>query len=271
MKLGRMHRSLCWIALLVGIGAPPAGAGDGRLEINQACVATGCFPGDAPGFPIETQAGRSYVLTSSLGVPNVNTRGVTLASRSVLDLNGFEIAGPTTCTGAPAVCSAPGSGVGVYAEDHSTIRNGTIRGMGSYGIAGEVGVTIEQMLIQANASVGIYLNYGSDGPEAHLIRASRVIGNGAHGILNTGATGGFGSQITDCVIHGNNDYGLFVSSTLVTNNSVSRNGMQGLYGTDTAAAQNTFIENNGGNANPQIVGDVSEIGDNFCGDDAVCP
>jgi hypothetical protein len=39
------------IALLSWALSPTADAADGRLEINQACVAAGCFSGDDPGSP----------------------------------------------------------------------------------------------------------------------------------------------------------------------------------------------------------------------------
>jgi hypothetical protein len=269
-------RTLCSTVVLcvaLTVGAADALAGDGRLEINQSCIATGCFPGDDPGFPVETQAGRSYVLTSSLTVTNVNTTAVSLANRAVLDLNGFEIAGPTTCSGAPATCSAAGveGGVGVYAQAHTTIRNGTIRGMGVYGIAGEVGVTVEQVLVANNASGGIYLNYGSDGPEAHLIRGVRVVGNGGTGIFTAAGQGGIGTLVTDCVVHGNKDAGLAVSRTHVTNSTIARNGGAGVSGTESSLGGSTLIFNNGGNAQPQTAGSILQIGTNVCGTDTVCP
>ena len=77
----------------------PALADEGRFEINQACVANGCVPGDAPGFPVTTQVDRSYVLTSNIVLPNGDSIGVTLGSGSTLDLGGFTISGPVTCSG----------------------------------------------------------------------------------------------------------------------------------------------------------------------------
>jgi hypothetical protein len=41
---------------------------DGVLEINQACVSVGCFPGDLAGFPVTISSTGSYRLTSSLDV-----------------------------------------------------------------------------------------------------------------------------------------------------------------------------------------------------------
>ena len=66
LSVKRMIRIALGVAIASALGAGATHAGDGRLEINQSCIATGCFPGDAPGFPVETQEGKSYVLTSSL-------------------------------------------------------------------------------------------------------------------------------------------------------------------------------------------------------------
>ena len=266
-----LRRTLWCLAVGFALHASAASAVDGRLEISQSCVATGCFAGDTPGFPIETQAGRSYVLTSSLTVPDANTLGVSLAPRAVLDLNGFEIAGPTTCSGAPATCTGTGTGTGVYGQAHATIRGGTIRGMGQYGIGAEVGVTIEEMLVQGNGDHGIYLNYGPDGPEAHLIRRTRVVGNGGSGILNSAGFGGIGSLITDCVIHGNELAGLSLTRTQVTNSTIARNGGAGVSGTEIGLGNNTILFNNGGNAQPQVSGTFYTLGTNVCGTDTTCP
>lgn len=265
------RRKIAAIAVAMMMLAGVARAGDGRLEISQSCVATGCFAGDAPGFPVETEAGKSYVLTSSLTVPDANTIGVTLADRAVLDLNGFEIAGPTACAGAPASCTGTGTGIGVYAQDHSTIRGGAIRGMGRYGIGAEVGVTVEDMLVEGNGDHGIFLNYGPDGPEAHLIRRTRVVGNGGNGILNSAGFGGIGSLVTDCVIHGNEQAGIGAIRTQITNTVISRNGSFGVSGSSYGLGHSTVIFNNGGNDQAQTSGTFFTLGTNVCGTDTTCP
>ena len=60
-------------------------AGEGVLEINQACAVnpvTGCFSGDAPGFPvtIDGSAGRSYLLTGDLVIPDPDTSGISISA-----------------------------------------------------------------------------------------------------------------------------------------------------------------------------------------------
>lgn len=259
------------VALAAATAGPLAArAGDGRLEIHASCVATGCFAGDAPGFPVETQAGRSYVLTGPLAVPDANTLAVNLAPRAVLDLGGFEIAGPTVCTGTPAVCTGTGTGDGIYAQAHATVRNGTVRGMGSDGIAAEVGVTVEDVLVIGNAGDGLVFNFGPDGPEGHLVRSTRLVGNGGRGILTAGGFGGVGSLVTDCVIWGNGSVGAFVSHTQITNTLIARNGGVGASGTGFVLGASTIHFNNGGNTQAQVSGTYLTVGTNVCGTTA-CP
>jgi hypothetical protein len=72
-RVGRATRALAFG--IASIAATTAIASDGRFEINQSCVATGCFPGDAAGFPVQTQANESYVLTSDIAVRVGRTSG----------------------------------------------------------------------------------------------------------------------------------------------------------------------------------------------------
>ena len=46
--------------LLLLLSALAAHADQGSLEINQLCVASGCFAGDSPGFPVEITQPGSY-------------------------------------------------------------------------------------------------------------------------------------------------------------------------------------------------------------------
>ena len=78
-------RLLLTLLLLALTGA--AFASDGVLEINQTCaVNTGCFSGDAPGFPVTPSDSGSYRLTSDLVLPDANTSGVSLVGSLELDV-----------------------------------------------------------------------------------------------------------------------------------------------------------------------------------------
>ena len=67
-------------------------ASDGRIEINQVSIT------EAGGFPFTIDKAGSYVLTSDLVVP-ASTDGLIIDANGVnIDLNGFSISGPATCS-----------------------------------------------------------------------------------------------------------------------------------------------------------------------------
>ena len=77
---GAMLRAIPVFVVVVLSSVTSLHAGEGVLEINQACaVNTGCFPGDTALFPVIIQgamAPGSYILTSNLVVPDPNTTAV---------------------------------------------------------------------------------------------------------------------------------------------------------------------------------------------------
>lgn len=97
-------------------------ADDGQLEINQACVASGCIPGDTPGFPVEITSAGSYLLTSKLTAPAGNVDGIVISADNItLDLNGFELEG-----------GAHPSSAGIEVLSRLVnVDNGTIHGFGT--------------------------------------------------------------------------------------------------------------------------------------------
>ena len=140
--------------------AAPALAVDGVLEINQACVATGCFPGDAPGFPVRIPAPGSYRLTSDLDVTgepipqDVTAIEIPFTSNVKIDLNGFSIIGPGT--------SGIGDGIdGFPNAQNVTVVNGAVRGMGRRGIDVDRRARIEGVTVENNGGAGIQLIGGS--------------------------------------------------------------------------------------------------------------
>jgi hypothetical protein len=141
---------------------------DGVLEINQTCaVNTGCFAGDTAGFPITINTQGSYVLTSNLDLPDVNTTGIEVTVGIVtIDMNGF------------AILAAGGSGSGKGVECSGlffllTIRNGKIVGVGNDGIQCGFAL-VEDMQLAAN---------GGDGASGTgIVRSSIFYQNGGFGV-----------------------------------------------------------------------------------------
>src|SRR5438045_1829085 len=100
-------------------------AADGVISIDQnAAMAGGVTPGDAPGFPITISQPGSYRLSSNLIVPNGLVNGIEImVDDVVLDLNGFASMGPclvkrsegisilSECKSAPFVVGVVGIGI----------------------------------------------------------------------------------------------------------------------------------------------------------------
>ena len=111
------RRTLCSLVL----AALPCSihAVDGVVLIDQNhALAGNLTPGDLPGFPVTLSQPGSYKLSGNLTVPDANTTAIQITADHVtLDLNGFAIIGPVVCTSSPAVCPAPGSGIGVNADN----------------------------------------------------------------------------------------------------------------------------------------------------------
>jgi hypothetical protein len=259
-----MMRGFCLLAAI--FVASSAFAGDGRIEINQTCAtATGCHPNDSPGFPVSmnfTGAALSYVLTSDLTVASADTSAISLPSGATLDLNGFAIQGPVSCTGKPATCDASGTGTGVSLS-RGLVRNGTIRGMGSAAISG-VSMRVENVSIESNGQLGLAV-FGS---EALHVSNCRIVQNGGDGIT-TAAGQPRGSLVVNTAIFGNAGDGLEGSGLLLLGSMVDNNGG---YAVRSNAGQanltykdSAFYNNNGGSANEQVLGGRS-LGGNWCGD-----
>lgn len=264
-----MKRGLAIVAALrLGVGAAPAFAGEGVYEINQACALVGCFPNDSPGFPVYASVpGASYRLTSELTLPDANTYAISLSARAALDLNGFTIQGPTTCTGTPAVCTGTGTGGGIGASAGSSIRNGTIRGMGSHGISGNDGVRVEHVTVESNGGDGIYAGSGSRG--WHVAHCA-IVRNGGDGIdFNAGSPRG--NLVVHTQLLANTVYGIQGTGFALLDSIVDGNGSYGLnanIGNGLASfGRTTFYNNNGANTNTQKIGGQS-LGGNWCGDEA---
>ena len=109
-------------------------ASDGVFAINDVCDNFGCFPGDAGGRPITITQSGSYKLTSNLISSSTTVDVIQINADNVtLDLNGFSIIGPRTCTGdnASLVCTNSGmtaSAVVANGQKNIIVKNGITQG-----------------------------------------------------------------------------------------------------------------------------------------------
>ncbi len=173
----------------------PALAVDGVREINQSCaVQTGCFTGDAMGFPVSITRSGSYVLTSDLAVSDGALSALSLAGGLedvTLDLNGFEIRGPGSGTA---------SGIAMSSNQNVEVRNGTVSDFGGDGVGG----------------------VGSSRSRAVDLRAR---GNGAYGIAFQGDS----NRVERCVVDGNDDGIAIGNGGLVRDNTIAENVRTGVF------------------------------------------
>ncbi len=257
---------------------------DGQVEINQASVDAG------GGFPVFINSPGSYVLTGSLKVPDENTTAIQIAADDVtLDLNGFSITGVTTCSrndvgggDFDTICADTGSGDGIAVTGaRVVIRNGTIRGMGNYGVHDTFGgpaVRVEGVTVTENGNSGIRLfaegivrncralRNGVDGisaPNSSIIADNLSVQNGSAGILATGV----GEVIRGNTVVENDTDGIAVSAdAVITQNVISNNERYGLNITAFTGYYGNTIR---GSGTSDVVAGVN-LGHNMCGG-APCP
>jgi len=220
-------------------------ASDGVLEINQACaVNTGCFSGDTAGYPVKITgaAGHSYRLTSDLNVDqSTNAILVQQANNVSIDLNGFSIVGPVTCSGTPVACTPTGVGHGVSSVGDPAVRgvsvkNGSITGMGWYGVILADQSEITNLRVSNNRGHGIVVNFGS------LVSGNNAELNGDGGIY-----AGDGSTVSGNVVYKNGGNGISTSAgSTISGNVAYENDDDGIIcqGACTVSA-NTSYKNSG--------------------------
>lgn len=285
-------RSYLYIVMVVAfVAASPhvALASDGVLEINQACAAVGCFPGDAAGFPVTIGRGEpsSYLLTSNLLNLDPDVSSIVIQDSHVtLDLNGFAISGPTVCTGVGAglSCLPTGSGFGIQASYEMTgivVKNGVVRGSPLSGIE-MFGNTnrVEGVHVVSNGGSGIQLGQFGVVERCRAVRNGSGIlvtvqglarGNVVVGNKSTGLSIGLSGGVARANVVRENHVAFFgdlLNNGVIADNAVTDNGNAVTLGGSDGYARNVFRGNGG--TGPQLTGGV-EIGTNLCGTDTSCP
>jgi hypothetical protein len=258
--VGRALASLAMACTFVA-GAPTLAA-DGKLEIDQSCVAVGCFPGDTAGLPVQITNPGSYVLTGNLVSSGPTLIQITSSFVS-LDLGGFQLS---------AFGPAMAAGVRIEASDIE-VKNGAIANLDAAGIL-NVG-SGSRLSLHALRIFGITNGPGIDlgSGSFNQVRNSTVFGNGG-GIVATGNT----TTIEGCSVAGASgtadgirvgDFSLIAGNvasfsfgdgievglgSVVRGNVTAQNGESGIQ-----AASETLIIGNTALNNAQIVGGSGNI------------
>jgi len=221
-----VRRELGVLLTALALLAPSARAGDGVVLISQAdAIAGGVTASDTPGFPVTLDTPGSYRLAGDLTVASTTADGIEITVDDVtVDLGGFAIQGPITCTGqGSALSCGAGSGRGVDATGAAriTVRNGSVRGFGSDGVyvggadSRAVGLTAEE-----NGGSGIVLSGG-------IVRDCTASRNGSAGIVPANAPAP--SVVVGSTAVGNKSDGIRGNvGAVVMGNSAARNGGAGI-------------------------------------------
>jgi len=264
--LWRVARWTSKIVALALAASPMAFAVDGIFEINQAkLIANGSAPFliDKPG---------SYRLTSNLDVtPFFGLTAISIqASNVTVDLNGFTINGPNTCTtpsgfGTSIQCTQNGTGYGIFAQGYSNIvvKNGIIRGTHATGIVLDQGYNhVVENVTVAESGNGVRI---ANGRINHVV----AVQNGNFGVEVVG-----GGVVSDVYSALNGGYGIGIADGTVVASNASANGSYGLQLGATVGYSNvTATYNKGGSGNLQILGGVNGTGNvcNHTAGSSVCP
>jgi len=245
-------RMLLRLVLLLTLAGPTL-ASDGVSEINQTCaVQTGCFSGDTAGFPVTITAGGSYRLTSNLrqsrpvGEPQSATFIEISGDGVTLDLAGFRISCSTFLGG----CSGFEDGVSASVASGTTIKNGSLQGIGGDGVSAGQESLVSGLRVSGSGQVGIKAGPGS------VVWRNTVTENQSAGIV-----AGSGSTISGNTVISNESTGISaLNGCLVESNVSAFNGNIGMSLDDAAAYRGNVVTSNTSGA---ITGGVN-LGENFC-------
>lgn len=250
---------------------------DGVIEINQAKVMA------AGGFPFNITAGGSYRLTSNLVVADggqanpENLFGIQVGVSSEpttvdLDLNGFAIVGPVTCTSPPLDCSSneSGSGVGVFSQGGPLrLHDGTIQGFAGNGVVTGGNSLLRNLDVHWNfngivSGLAVLENIIATENRAQGVSVTRAVlsrifaqRNGDDGITM------FNSTLDSCVSMDNAKDGVQADEDTVVSNCVildnDEYGLRGSSNGECGYRGNTLADNTAGN-----VIDCVQTGANVC-------
>ncbi len=209
------------------------------IGITMANIAAGYFtPGDSPGFPLTISKAGSYKLMENITVQSANTTAIqVMADNVTIDLNGFSIIGPVVCSGYNLVCVTPGTGNGIDAayRDNLKVINGTIKGMGKYGILNGHSAIIEGVNVVSNGDTGIQL-----GGATASIRNCTAYNNGGNGLT------AYRGNVSGSVASGNGLTGISVVYGILSGNTALANGTDGIRLGQSGTVSGNFAGSNKG-------------------------
>jgi hypothetical protein len=208
-------------AALIATGA--SAFAQATIDHNKA-LAGNVTPNDSAGYPITITQPGHYVLKSNLVVPAGNAGIVVLADNVTIDLNGFSIVGPGSCTRNATSYAVTCTGYtlnvnGVSSQGNALVlRNGRIQGFYA-GVLTASNTTGEDLVLSEN-NIGLQATVA--GPNGHgvtrLIRSHVSMSNMGVYFFDDGIV------VTDSVFSRNNKAAQAPSGTgSFSNSSVMSN------------------------------------------------
>jgi hypothetical protein len=178
-------------------------------------------------FPYVISTPGSYKLSSNITVSSTGVDAFNIEATGVtLDLGGYTISGPMSCTSSS--CTNTSSSIGIYAyQGGATVQNGFIKG---FNVCLEQSTGVAQNLNVLSCSYGIYANQV-------MVRA-----NTASNCLNAGIYA-FNSVVSDNGAFSNGGYGILAYQSSAINNSSLYNVVYGLYIDSGPYTGNTIFGN----------------------------
>lgn len=241
-----MDHRLLGLLLATGVAWSAAlPASSGVIEIHPACVATGCFAGDSPGFPVTLDAPGSYRLTASLEVPTGVVGIVLDASGITLDLGGYGVLGTVICSGGVPTCTS-GSALGIASGPGLDLND----------------IEIHNGIVSGFQTACIDLSQGGN-PSGTVLRNLRISNCAGPGIRLIGSAVIDSVSVKDC-----GDAGIdAIPSTLVRNSLIVNNGLSGV---NSASCSANVFESNAGVAPVAEENCAVDIDPSLCGG-VLCP
>ncbi len=262
MKLISFALTAAFVLLVTSTSADA----DGAVDLNQDCAEAGCFAGDGPGFPILISVPGHYRLSSHLVTPPGQAAiNIQVPNGDVtLDLNGYAVRGPFTCTGFPVTgCAGAGTatvGVTINVKGGS-LRGGTIVGYGLRGLdlTTRGAYLIESMTFTENGGGGadILMQSGAVGVTT---RNSRFIRNGSDGYVDA-LGGNLAGRVEHSYFFGNFGAGARSSSGSLTHSFFQFNGGPGAIGHigGCQVTHSALLNNNGGGVQLQSCSGIGNV------------
>jgi hypothetical protein len=240
------------VAALVASGA--ARAGDGRVEISQSrALAGNVTPGDTPGFPVDLFTPGSYVLTSDLVVPNATTGGIVVWTPGsvTIDLAGFALRGPVTCTGYGSTLSCTsGFGIGINGASAVSepapliVKNGRIEGFRGDAVTtkGECLLSDLELRFTAGLALGLALGPGLEGLPCIVRNVTIALSPATETAMAL-----YGSMlVADSIVDGTLSSAAIAENGPISflRNSIRRNGLDGIHARDPVLLIDNAVDAN---------------------------